>query len=457
MGFWNWKYNASDLADWFDRQDEKYWRDHDDWLIQSQRLGDAQPIFLFAAWYNDRFSTIGERVQHSLTGVIVDVLRLGNDFDFNSGWGVAKGAFLNLTRLAAVAGPISEVLGVGGRYAGVLATSDLKYIDGAEGPCAYVSVNNVLSFLKGRAVQLFATVEDIVDVRAANKGISMKVLLESPAVQSALTKLGVTFEQLRGINSIEVVLRAARGADGPVTFAIEWSKGGETLSHALTAVKDAGGGVRILDYVEEAEGGGVFKGFGSMAEMMKARPGWGPGFAQASLITDIPIRAFSSRYLKLLKFADGSFGFGVPVAMGMKWLKGANPDAKIFDMTRSVWRFVKSRNSDMAPPPQEPTVPPDIPSNVTSVSTVPDLNGKRLGVAPLAAEAGRAPRIDWLTGVQYRLKYLSYYKGPVNGANDQRTKNAVLAFQKDWFQDSKQWDSIPGPITQGALYAVLGW
>jgi hypothetical protein len=45
VGFWNWKYNASDLADWFDEQDDKHWREHDEWLIQSQRLGDASPMF----------------------------------------------------------------------------------------------------------------------------------------------------------------------------------------------------------------------------------------------------------------------------------------------------------------------------------------------------------------------------------------------------------------------------
>ena len=58
MGFLNWKYTASDLADWFDEQDDKYWREHDDWLIQSQRLGDASPVLVFAAWYNDRLSTM---------------------------------------------------------------------------------------------------------------------------------------------------------------------------------------------------------------------------------------------------------------------------------------------------------------------------------------------------------------------------------------------------------------
>ena len=58
MGFWNWKYTASDVADWFDAEDEKYWRQHDEWLIQSQAVGDAHPVFVFASWYGDRINTL---------------------------------------------------------------------------------------------------------------------------------------------------------------------------------------------------------------------------------------------------------------------------------------------------------------------------------------------------------------------------------------------------------------
>jgi len=456
MGFLNWKYTASDLADWFDEQDDKYWREHDEWLIQSQRLGDASPVLVFAAWYNDRLSTIGERTQHMLAGGVVDVLRLGNDFDFSSGWGVAKGTVLNVLRLATVIEPASEAVQAGGRYAGILATADLSKIKGATGPCAYVSANNVLSYLRGKTVQLFATVEDIVAVKGGNEGINPKTLFATPEVQSALAKFGITFETRTGLTSIDDVLRAAKATDGPITFGVEWPKpNGQTARHMFTAVKDAAGEVKILDYVPQGEKG-VFQGFRSIAEIREARTGW-PGFEQVVLSKAAPIYAFSSRYLRLLSFADGSFSIGVPVAMGVKWLRGATKEDKIFDMARSVWRFVKSRKSTLAPPPKQPSVLPDIPDTLPSIPSVPDQNGKRLGVAPLPPEAGNAPRIDWLTGVQYRLKYLNYYKGSVSGLNDKQTKNAVLAFQKDWFDDKSQWDAIPGPLTQGAIYAALGW
>lgn len=152
MGMFDWKYTASDIADWLDTQDEKHWQQHDEWLLRSQQAGDAHPVFVFAAWFNDRMATLPQRTSSMLAGGVWDVLRLGNDFDFNSPWGTAKGVFLNLTRVATIAGPISGAVGAGGRYAGVLATSKLQRIAGAVGPCSFVSINNVLSFMKGRPV-----------------------------------------------------------------------------------------------------------------------------------------------------------------------------------------------------------------------------------------------------------------------------------------------------------------
>ncbi|RYF80260.1 MAG: peptidoglycan-binding protein [Comamonadaceae bacterium] len=69
-------------------------------------------------------------------------------------------------------------------------------------------------------------------------------------------------------------------------------------------------------------------------------------------------------------------------------------------------------------------------------------------------EAAQAPRSDWLTGVQYRLKFLKHYQGPVNGANDPPTRTAVIAFQR---AHKLAADGIPGPITQRQLVTVCGF
>ncbi|GLS22042.1 hypothetical protein GCM10007874_50590 [Labrys miyagiensis] len=454
MGFWSWKYTASDVADWFDSNDEKYWRDHDEWLISTQLRGETNPVFVFATWFNDRMATLPQRVGSSLTSGVVDVLRLGSDIDFSSKMGIAKGVFLNLTRIATIAGPISKAVGAGGRYAGLLATSSLEEIAGAAKPCSFVSANNVLSYMKGRTVQLFAVVDDVIKVRGANKGIGREALLASEEVQAALAKFGVTWERLSNLGSIDDVLKAAKSSEGPILFSIEWEMNGRTARHALTAVKDMAGRVRILDYVEESSE--AFKGFSSIAEMAQARPEWGEGFANAILRTSQPVVAFSSRYLRLLEFGGGLYRFGLPIAMGLKWLKGETQDDKVFAIGRSAWRYLRSKWDDESPTPPLATNPPPVAAEL-HIPPVPQVNARALGVSPLSRAASSAPRIDWLTGVQFRLKYLGYYRGPVHGNNDHSTKAAVLAFQKEWFIDSKQWDSIPGPITQAMLYSVLGW
>ena len=159
----------------------------------------------------------------------------------------------------------------------------------------------------------------------------------------------------------------------------------------------------------------------------------------------------------MLHFADGSYRFALPIAMGVKWLRGETVSDKVFEIGRSVWRFLKTKLEDEAPTPPTASVLPSPPETADPPPAAPDEKGKRLGVAPVASVGKKAPRIDWLTGVQYRLKFLGYYRGAVHGQNDEPTKRAVLAFQKAWFVDRKQWDAIPGPITQGMLYAVVGW
>ncbi len=454
MGIFNWKYNATDIADWFDAQEEKQWRLHDEWLIDTYVRGDTQ-MSVFGLWAYDRFVT-GSQRSISFVGLsVIDFLRLGNDFDFDSWWGIAKGTFLNLTRLATVVGPAGEMLGYGGRSAGMVATSQLKNIAGAEGPCTFVAVNNVLSYLRGKTIQLFAAVEDIIAVSGANGAMDRELLLASEQVRSALAKYGVTWERLGGVRTIEEVLRAAQASDGPIVFGIKWIKDGKEIAHAVTAVKDANGVVRLLDYVGKGEG--VFKGFGSFAEMGAARPGWGSGFSKLTLNCDATVMRFSSQYLKLLRFADGTFSFGVPAAMGLQWMRGATREDRLFNIAQSAWRFFESRLEDNVPTPPTPKQLPPAAEQAPAIPATPDPGAKALGVAPLAKQAHQAPRIDWLTGVQYRLRYLGYYKGQVHGKNDESTKTAVLRFQKKWFSDPKEWDSIPGPITQSRLYSVVGW
>lgn len=457
MGFWDWKYVPSDLADWFDAEDEKHWAQHDEWLAKTVLHGESRPVFVLAAQFHDRMATMPQRVQSTAASSVVDLLRLGSDIDFSAGWswGNGKGALMNALRLAMVVPPAAAAVRAVRGAAGMWATSRLAFISEAKGACAYTSVNNVLSYSKGWPKQVFATVEQIIEVRGENAGIGLGALHDTTKVAHALKDAGVTWDRLIGLETIDAVLQAARGTDRPIVFGIKWMKGAEQKRHALTAVRDGLGRLRILDYVPEGSNG--FRGFGSLAEMASARPAWGPGFLKAELVRESPVMAFHSSTVRLLEFIDGRYRWGLPLVVGLQWLVGHTTEERLAAIAQSAWRFLQQKLGDEVPTPPAPAKRASLPADVQPPAASPAPLATGLGVAPLAPEAAAAPRIDWLTGVQYRLKFLGYYRGAVHGVNDQATKRAVLAFQKAWFVDPKEWDAIPGPVTQTMLYRKVGW
>ena len=62
--------------------------------------------------------------------------------------------------------------------------------------------------------------------------------------------------------------------------------------------------------------------------------------------------------------------------------------------------------------------------------------------------------VEYLTGVRERLKRLGYYTGPIDGAFDSLTRNAVISFQRA--NPPLKMDGIPGPKTQARIKAVHG-
>lgn len=427
-------FTASDLADLFDKWNEEYWEQQDDWLIQSQQVGDAHPVFVFASWYNNRIATAPQRLIHWLAGGIVDVLRLGSDIETDSGWGIAKGAFLNLTRLAVVAGPAARLVGAGSRYAGLLATAALESTGMGSAPCRFVAVNNALSAVRGKTVQLFASLDDIVNIRGTGApGANMvDEILRHPSVAPLIKEAGVVWKDLGNMASVREAFVKAAQVEGALVIGLRWvNRQGRTLTHRVTLVKDALGNIKILDY----SSGATFRGFSSLREMGAARAGW-DGMENAVLRPGVLL--FQSNYLRFLDIAGDAWHLGLPVAMGLSWGKGKDLDTAAADIASSLWKFLKAKLGFSAPPPPpvvETTPPPPV----------------QAGPPP---EAKNAPRPDWLTGVQYRLKYLAYYNGPVNGVNDRATKDAVIHFQTD---QRLRIDAIPGPKTQAELVSVCGF
>jgi len=125
--------------------------------------------------------------------------------------------------------------------------------------------------------------------------------------------------------------------------------------------------------------------------------------------------------------------------MGLSW--GKSLDSSATEIAESLWNFLKSKLGFNAPPP---------PAAIAQPAPAPKPPAQN-GTPP---EAARAPRPDWLTGVQYRLNYLAYYNGPIHGINDRATKDAVIQFQTD---QRLRIDAIPGPKTQTELVTVCGF
>jgi hypothetical protein len=427
-------FTASDLADWFDEYQDKQYEQQDEWLIQSQNLGDTHPFFVFCSWYGNRVNTAPQRLIDWLSGSVVDVLRLGCDIELDSAWGIAKGAFFNVSRLAVVAGPAGEALGIGARWAGLVGTATLEGLDAIAAPCRFVSVNNALSAVRGKRIQLFSSLDDLVTTVRPGPIVGNMVdeILKHPKVAPLITKAGVVWKDLGNLPSFEHAMEKARDVKGALVVGVQWvDKFGKTEAHRLTLVKDAFGNVKILDY----SSGAKFRGFSSLREIATTR-GW-DGMEKAVIRPGVLL--FQSNYVKFLESAGSVFQLGVPVAMGLSW--GKSLDSSATEIAESVWNFLKSKLGFNAPPP---------PAAIAQPAPAPKPPAQN-GTPP---EAARAPRPDWLTGVQYRLNYLAYYNGPIHGINDRATKDAVIQFQTD---QRLRIDAIPGPKTQTELVTVCGF
>lgn len=437
-------FTASDLADWLDKKIQEHQGLQDDWLIDSQRLGDAHAVVVAGAWFNDRIAKLPQNAPMFVAGGLIDVLRLGSDIDTSSAWGIGKGAVVNVVRLMVVVGPAARGIQAGGqgarRLAGLLATSEVPTLSGhGIGPCRFVNLMNVVSAVRGKTARLFASVHDVAVVRASEppgaRGF-IGALLEHPAVAQQIKQHSVVWTNLGNLRSMDEAVAAAKQYEGAVSIGVQWTnKAGKVVAHRLALVKDHLGRIRILDYAKEKG----FTGFGSLGDIVKARPHFA-GIENAVLRPEVVL--FQSKYVKFLQDVGDTWHLAVPVAVGFAWGRDKRFDESVLEIALSIWQYIKARVGANSPP-----------------RPVPEAAPPRAGPRPPAQgrppEALNAPRPDWLPGVRYRLKYLAYYDGPVQGLPfDRKTKEAVIHFQTD---QRIMIDGIPGPQTQGELVKVCGF
>ena len=453
----SWRYDPEALADWLDKQFDENEELQDKWWRQSVGYGKLQPFWQSVATVNRYTGDLGfttSRIGAFATRGFIDVLRFGTDISLDqSAWQNFKGVASNTVRFLAVSGPIMRLGGSVVNGIGLRAASRLKNIPGATAPCSWVAANNILSYLSGKTIQFFATVQDIKLIREANKGHAMGALLSEPEMVYFQKELGLKLKALK-IERLEKVVELAKASDSPMIVSVEWVKpDGQLGKHAITLAKDEFGNLKFLDFFDNAPG---FRGFNSIAEMAAARPFWGPNFAQnLRVIPGTYVFELSTRLLRLMPVADG-FALASPIVLAAQWTEGNTAQQRVHNMMRSAWQFVSQAK-------QQSLVPPPLPSPKT-LDRIEILNNDSivttgLGLAPRAPldAATAAPRFDWLTGVQYRLRFLNYYAGEVNGKDDEATRKAVLAFQREWFKTRADWDGIPGPRTQARLKLIVGW
>lgn len=370
------KYTASDLADWWDGTAEEYWQQQDDFIIDAYQLGNAHPVFVFAHWFGQYVGSVPRRVPLAIAGGLADVLRLGNDLSFDSAGDAAKGVALNLLRVLSVLQPATGYIKKEIRHKGLLALAELAKITGKpKAPCQFTAFNNLVSFLKGAPVQHFADLRDIIAVGgSAKQGMYIKELLEHPTIIRLVTREGIKWKTLHAAKTIDDVIAAAKQSDSMVRFTFKWIDGtGKKAAHAVVAVRDLKGNIRIVDYVQgkTAAPGGM--GYASWAEMVEARVAtWGQGLRSSQLSTnvnDLPAE-FTSTFIQIVHLADDTVTLALPVAMGIKWMRGG-PDQS-FDqaadsITKAAIEFFENRLRDKAPPRPEdlysaPVRPPEMPS-----------------------------------------------------------------------------------------------
>jgi hypothetical protein len=436
MGF-----TFSQVADWWDAQDKETEKILDNWVMDSSSDGEiALKVIPQAAYKLASFVGSG----------FVDALRLGEGVAEFQATGSKWALFQDGTRLLVFAGPLAKaaapVLAPLGKalgnarqaIRGVQAASKVVVPVGAKGPCAFVAVQNALSFVSGRTIQMFSSLGDIMKLTGGvNKGIAIEKLLASCPVIRMLKQLGVIVKPLGCANTIEEVAAAARNARGPVLFSIKWIKKITSKTpnihqieegrHAFMAYKDWLGRIRYMDYAN----GPVGRAFASIEEAARRGGNWA-NVGNFEILSNAQMFSLEGAGLTVVETFNSEAHLAIAVQLAAHWLgRDKSPES----MMDSVQDFAAKRGVDIP---------------LISRTAV----GPGGGAIHLTKPKHAAPRPDWLTGVQFRLNDCGFPCGKVDGIHGPKTRLAVRAFQKKY---CTMIDAIPGQETQRRLVDVCGY
>lgn len=400
----------SGFADWWDTQ-------HRDYKELLQAYVDENPSVIRSG-----VATLAT-IPTELGGGLVDALRFGQGFASGTPGGVAT----DVLRLLALAGPAGRI----SRYIGGSAASRvaiyLKDPAPNAGICTWVGVTKALR--NSGAGTLFAKVEDL--AQAAGQPISQAKPLGSlnsvfaDEIVPAIRALGGKVKDLGYPRDLRHVMMTGQDLKPfqSLVFSAGWKMpNGNPAVHTFYLFKDGLGRLRISDRT-----GHVVK---SLAEYEKLVPFWKGianaevfytrGLGGAMLVLEGPQMVYLNHMENLAALMMPLVGL---VAVNTEQVKS------VAELDAHFQSFVaQKQGGSKAPATPPPPAAPGAPANL--------------------------PPVEWLTGVQARLKHLGFYSGAVHGKHDAASKAAVIAFQQK--NPPLRVDGIPGPKTQAKLKAVFG-
>jgi len=378
---------------------------------------------------------------------MVDVLRFGE--------GAAQGGFAGYgkdgLRLLMLLGPLGKVGGAANRFLTPLIQSgNLRFavqVAGVDGPCTFQAVNNAVALTKGKS--LFVTVSDMAG--AVGKRISQLSKSAGGDYQLGtwiddlvpfLRQAGMRVKEVIGLSHIEEIVALAERETGPVIFAIRATVRNaagatEELVHTVIASRSPFGAVRFADY------GGKFAN-----TLPKLIEGLNYGTPVRIELYQAGSSATVLNGIKLTgEFAAKLAKGAVVVLDGLAAIQTVN------GAEFAVPTAVVASTAPLADSPVDAEV---VKGSFDAYRS--RLQGKpviRMPEIAITAGRGSAPRLDFLTGVQYRLNALGFGAGPVDGIMGPLTRSAVTTFQKTY--PPLIADGVPGPKTQAMLEKICGY
>jgi hypothetical protein len=429
----------SGVADWWDQQKKETEQILSDWV--SQHPG-----------YFSVITATAVQTSMDLGAGFVDVLRVGEGVA-EGGW---KGYGKDALRLISLLGPLGRAGGMAARYLQPLIASRMirfaVQVGGVDGPCTFQAINNATKITRGNT--FFVTVADM----AGGVGKRVSQLAQSGGLYELgawtdemipfLRNAGMRVREVQGIKLVSQVTDLAKNSTGPVVFSIKAtvrSASGATqeLLHSVIAMRMPNGVVKFADY------GGKFQL--TLSELVN-NLNYGRPIAielYESTGRNIPLIV---NELKLTGEYTAKLAKGAILALeGVVAIETRENGVEL-----AVPVAVIDANNTPIPP-----IDKAIDAKVVegSFNTFKErAKGKTIiRLDPIYITAGRktAPRLEYLTGVQFRLNALGFGAGPVDGIAGPKTRGAVERFQSAYPPLSV--DGVPGPKTQAKLGEVCGY